>query len=98
MPICVVVSQRSNSLNNPYTYSKKYTGWKGNNCHPFSSRRGRLKGPKNLYAIWGLNLIVFSRKMVFLALCCSRRTAYIVRDNAKKITSVCLYNMGLILF
>ena len=21
------------------------TGWKGNKCHPFNSRRGRLKGP-----------------------------------------------------
>ena len=25
-----------------------YTGWKGNKCHPFNSRRERLKGP-NIY-------------------------------------------------
>ena len=41
-----------------------YTGWKGNKCHPFNSRRGRLKGPKNLYKIWGLNLRVSSEKGV----------------------------------
>ena len=35
------------------------TGWKGNKCHPFNSRRGRLKGPKKLYAIWSLNLTFF---------------------------------------
>ena len=49
------------------------------------------------YTIWGLNLIVFSAK-VFLVLFCSRRTAYIVRDNAKKFTSVGISYMGLILF
>ena len=37
-----------------------YTEWKGNKCHPLNSRRGRLKGPKNIYTIRGLNLIVFS--------------------------------------
>ena len=42
----------------------EYTEWKGNKCHPFNSRRGRLKGPKNVYTIWGLNLIVFSEKGV----------------------------------
>ena len=37
-----------------------------------------------MYTIWSLNLIVFSEKM-FLVLFCSRRTAYNIRDNAKKI-------------
>ena len=55
-----------------------YTEWKGNKCHPFNSRRGRLKGPKNVYTIWGLNLIVSSGKKVLVVLFCSRRTAYIV--------------------
>ena len=63
-------------------------------CHPFNSRRARLKGPKNVYTIWGLNLIVISGKGVS----CSRRTAYIVRDNAKKFTSVGISYKGLILF
>ena len=40
-----------------------------------------------IYTIWGLNLIVFSEKGVFFVFC-SRRTAYIVRDYAKKFTSV----------
>ena len=40
------------------------TGWKGNKCHAFNIRLGRLKGPKNLYTIWGLNLILSSRKGV----------------------------------
>ena len=35
---------------------------------------------------------------MFLILFCSRRTAYIVRDNAKKFTSVGLSNKGVILF
>ena len=39
----------------------------------------------SIYTIWGLNLIIFLGKKVFLVLFCSRRTAYIVRDNAKKI-------------
>ena len=68
----------------------KYTEWKGSKCHLFNSRRGRFKGPKNMYTIWGLNLIVSSEN-VFLLLFCSRRTAYIARDNAKKITSVVLF-------
>ena len=75
----------------------QYTEWNGNKCHPFNSRRGRLKGPKNVYTIWGLNLRVFSEK-VFLVLFCSRLTAYIVRDNAKKITSVGLSYKEVILF
>ena len=40
------------------------TGWKGNKDHPFNSRRGRLKGPKNVLTIWGLNFIVLSEKGV----------------------------------
>ena len=32
--------------------------------------------------MWGLNLLVFSEKVVLF---CSRHTAYIDRDNAKKI-------------
>ena len=35
---------------------------------------------------------------MFLFLFCSRRTAYIVRDNAKKFTSVGISYMGLTLF
>ena len=35
---------------------------------------------------------------MFLVLFCSRRTAYIVRDDAKKITSVGLSYRGVILF
>ena len=41
-----------------------YTEWKGNKCRPFNSRRGRLKGSKNLYTIWGLTLVVSSEKGV----------------------------------
>ena len=35
---------------------------------------------------------------MFLVLFCSRRTAYIVRDNSKKFTSVGLSYKGVILF
>ena len=73
------------------------TGWKGNKSHPFYSSRGRLKGPKNVYTIWRLNLIVSSETGVYCSVC-SRRTAYIVRDNAKKFTSVGLSYKGVILF
>ena len=68
-----------------------YTGCKGNKCHPFNSRRGRFKGPIYIYIyiyfIWGLNLIVLSEKgvscsVLFTSYC------YIVRNNAKKFTSV----------
>ena len=62
----------------------KYTEWKGNKFHPFNSSRGRLKRSKNVYTIWGLNILVFTEK-VFLVPFCSRRTAYIVRDNEQKI-------------
>ena len=74
-----------------------YTGWKGNKCHPFNSRRGWLKGPKYLCTIWDLNLIVSSQKGVSCPFC-SRRTTYIVRDNAKKFTSVGLSYKDVILF
>ena len=49
-----------------FIYGRIYTEWKGNKCHPFNSRRGRLKGPKKIYIyiMWGLNLIVFSIKGV----------------------------------
>ena len=50
-----------------------------------------------IYAIWSPNFIVFS-EMVFLVLFCSRRTAYIVRDNAKKFISVGLSYKDVILF
>ena len=43
-----------------------YTVCKGNKCHPFNSRRGRLKGP--IYTIWGLNFIIFSEKGVSFSL------------------------------
>ena len=42
-------------------------------------------------------MIVFSEK-VFLVLFCSQRTAYIVKDNAKTITSVGLSYKDVILF
>ena len=45
----------------------------------------------------GITLIVFSVK-VFLVLFCSRRTAYIVRDNEKKCISVGLSNKNVTLF
>ena len=32
-------------------YLRLCTRWKGNKCHPFNSRRGRSKGPKNLYTM-----------------------------------------------
>ena len=59
-----------------WIYLKRYTGWKGSKCLPLNSRRGRLKGPKNLYTIWGLNLIVFSEKGV---------------SSSVLFTSYCLY-------
>ena len=71
-------------------YFRSYTGWKGNKCHPFNSRRERLKGP--IYI-----LIVFSGKCVACSVF-SRRTAYIVRDIAKKFTSVGLSYKDVILF
>ena len=37
------------------------------------------------YTIWRLNLIAFSEKDVFSSVFFSRRTAYIVRDNAKNL-------------
>ena len=60
-------------------------GWKGNKCHPFNSHRGQWRGPKNVYTIWSLNLIVFSEKGVLF---CLPRTAYIARENAKTFASV----------
>ena len=62
----------------------------------FKSRRERLKG-HICYTTWGLNLIVFLEKG-FLVLFCSRRSAYIVRDNAKKFTSVGLSFKDVIFF
>ena len=75
-----------------------YTEWKGNKCHPFKSRRGRFKGHYiYIYTIWDLNLIVFSVKGVSSCILL-RRTAYIVRDNAKQFTSVGLSYKDIILF
>ena len=34
-----------------YKRNMKYTRCKGNKCHPFNSRRGRLKGPNNVLYI-----------------------------------------------
>ena len=53
--------------------------WKGNKCHPFNNRRGL-----NLIAFF----FFFFQKKLFLVLFCSRRTAYIVRENVKTFTSV----------
>ena len=44
------------------TVCEGYTGWKENKCH--RRRRGRFKGQKKLYTVWGLNLIVSSEKGV----------------------------------
>ena len=46
----------------------------------------------------GSKLDSFLRKNMFLVPFCSRSTAYIVRDNAKKFTSVGLSYNGVILF
>ena len=46
----------------------------------------------------GSKLECFSQKKVFLVLFCSLHTAYIVRDNAKKITSVGISYKVVILF
>ena len=46
----------------------------------------------------GSKLDSFLRKKTFLILFCSRRTAYIVRDNAKIFTSVGLPYKDVILF
>ena len=52
-----------------------------------------MKGPKNVYTIRGLNLTVFSEKYVSCSvLFTTRRTAYIVRDNAKNVTPVGLFS------
>ena len=58
-----------------------------------------MKGPKKVYTIWGLNLIVSSEKGVscsvsFTSYC----VQYMVRDNAKKFTSVGLSYNDVILF
>ena len=50
-----------------------------------------------MYNKWS-KLDIFCQKKVFLVLFCSRCTAYIVRDNAKKITSVGLSCREVILF
>ena len=75
----------------------EYTEWKGNKCQTFNSRRGRLKGPKNVYTIWSLNFIVSSEKDVS---CSVLFTSYCLHrwDNAKKFISVGLSYKGLILF
>ena len=51
-------------LNKENCKTKYYIECKRNKYHPFNSRRGRLEGPKNVYTISGLNLIVFSEKGV----------------------------------
>ena len=58
-----------------------------------------MKGPKKLYTIWDLNLIVFSDKGVSCSvLFTSYSFTYIVSDIAKKFTSVGISYMGIILF
>ena len=74
------------------------TGWKGNKCHAFNSRGGRLKGPIYI-CIMGSKLdSFFFQKKVLLVLFWSRRTAYIVRDNTKTFTSIGLFYKDIILF
>ena len=75
-----------------------YTGWKGNKCHPFNSRRGQLKEPKNMYTIWGLNLIVSSEEGVSFSLLSTSYTVCTIRDNAKTFTLVMLSYKDLMLF
>ena len=75
-----------------------YTVWKGNKCHPFNIRRGRLKETKNLYIIWGLNLIVFSEKGVNLFCFVHVVLLTSLEIMRKKITSVDLPYKDVILF
>ena len=93
---------RHSSFSNPSgsdaCKGSNYTEWKGNKCHPFKSRRGRLKGSKKFIYNMESKLDSFLSKKLFLVPFCSRRTAYIVRDNAKKFTSVDLSYKGVILF
>ena len=51
-----------------------------------------------LLTVVGSKFNSFLTKKVFLFLFCPRRTAYIVRDNAKTFTSVGLSFKGVILF
>ena len=80
-----------------------YTDWKGNKCHPFNSRRGRLKGSIYIYiyiythTICGLNLIVFSEKGVSCSVLFTSYCLYRQR-LCEKITSVGLSYKEVILF
>ena len=51
-------------------YMYIYIGWKENRCHPFNSRRGRFKGPKNSPYTYTYNMgskfDSFLRKSCFL--------------------------------
>ena len=64
----------------------------------FNSRRGRLKGPKKLYTIRGLNLIVFSEKRCFWFCFVHVVLLISLRDNAKKNYVSRLIFEGVILF
>ena len=55
------------------------------------------KGNEWLYIMLGLNLIIFSKKGVHFFFC-SRLSAYTIRDNEKKFTSIILSYKDLILF
>ena len=77
-------------------FSAIYTEWKGNKCHPFNSRGDGWKDQKNIYKIWGLNLIVFSKKGVSCSVHIILLT--IVRDNEKKFISVGLSYKDVMLF
>ena len=45
----IVFSEKGVSCSVLFTSYCLYIGWKGNMCHPFNSRRGRLKGPTYIY-------------------------------------------------
>ena len=68
---------------------------KRNKCHPFNSRRGRLKGTKKYIYNMGSKLDMFLRKRCFLL--CFFFTSYCLY-NAKKFASVGISYKNVILF
>ena len=81
-------------------YERACTEWKGNKCQASNSRRGRLKGPRNVYTIWGLNLIVSSEKGVSCSVLFTSQGILLIllEIMRKNLPSVGLSYMGVILF
>ena len=86
-----------NDSNNEVDKIHYTIGWKGNKCHPFNSRQGRLKGPKNIY-IMGSKLDSFLRKRCFLFCFVHVVLRISLEIMRKKITSVGLSYKDVILF